>query len=60
MSTHRAAKGILDFQHELMVAAEFWDFLVGGPVYDDLLCCFKRAEIELRKEIDDYFACITD
>ena len=42
--------------HELKVASEFWDFLGGVGVYQDLLDIFERVGIELRQEIDDYFA----
>jgi len=38
------------------VAEEFWDFLGGGVVYEDLLGCFEKAGLELRLEIDEYFA----
>ncbi len=48
--------GMLDLEKELKVANEFWDFLGGNGVYQDLLDCFERVGIELRKEIDDYFA----
>jgi len=48
-------KGMLDLEHELKVAEEFWDFLGGKGAYNDLLDCFEQAGIELRPEIDDYF-----
>ena len=48
--------GMLDLEKELKVADEFWDFLGGQGTYKDLLDCFERVGIELRKEIDDYFA----
>jgi len=47
--------GMLDLGNELMVAEEFWDFLGGKDTFSDLLACFERVGIELRKEIDDYF-----
>jgi len=47
---------MLDLEHELMVANEFWDFLGGDEVYQDLLDCFERVGIELRDELDDYFS----
>ena len=47
--------GMLDLDKELKVAAEFWNFLAGKDCYGDLLDCFERVGIELRKEIDDYF-----
>lgn len=49
-------RGMLDLDHELKVATEFWDFLGGKGAYDDLLGCFERVGIELRPEIDKYFA----
>ncbi|MDP3114609.1 MAG: TdeIII family type II restriction endonuclease, partial [Candidatus Cloacimonadaceae bacterium] len=49
-------KGMLDLEHELKVADDFWDFLGGEGAYQDLLDIFERVGIELRPEIDDYFA----
>ncbi|MBI2329311.1 MAG: TdeIII family type II restriction endonuclease [Chloroflexi bacterium] len=49
-------KGMLDLDNELKVADEFWDFLGGQGTYQDLLDCFERVGIELRDEIDEYFA----
>jgi len=49
-------RGMLDLEKELMVAEEFWDFLGGEKTYIDLLSCFERVGIELRKEIDEYFS----
>jgi type II restriction enzyme len=49
-------RGMLDLQHELKVGGEFWDFLGGKGAYQDLLGCFERVGIELRDEIDQYFA----
>jgi len=48
--------GMLDLDNELKVAAEFWDFLGGQGAYLDLLDIFERIGIELRPEIDAYFA----
>ena len=48
-------KGMLDIDHELKVAEEFWDFLGNDGTYEELLNCFERAGIELRPEIDAYF-----
>jgi len=47
---------MLDLQEELMVAENFWDFLGGKDAYNELLDCFEKAGIELRPEIDEYFA----
>ncbi|GBU25434.1 type II restriction endonuclease [Fibrobacteria bacterium R8-3-H12] len=49
-------RGMLDLEHELKVAEEFWDFLGGKGAYNELLDCFEKAGIELRPEIDEYFA----
>ncbi|GAB4495408.1 MAG: TdeIII family type II restriction endonuclease [Saprospiraceae bacterium] len=49
-------RGMLDLEHELKVAEEFWDFLGGEGAYEDLLNCFERVGIELRPEIDEYFS----
>jgi len=49
-------KGMLDTKSEVMVAEEFWDFLGGKNTYQELLNCFEKAGIELRTEIDKYFA----
>ncbi len=48
--------GMLDLEQELKVAEEFWDFLEGEGAYTDLLDCFERVGIEMRSEIDEYFA----
>ena len=47
---------MLDLKNELKVAEEFWDFLGGEGTYNELLNCFERVGIELRPEIDSYFA----
>ena len=49
-------RGMLDLKNELKVGKELWDFLGGVGAYEDLLDCFERVGIELRDEIDDYFA----
>ncbi|MDR1345088.1 MAG: TdeIII family type II restriction endonuclease [Bacteroidales bacterium] len=49
-------RGMLDLEHELKVAEEFWDFLGGRGAYTELLDCFEKAGMELRPEIDEYFA----
>lgn len=49
-------RGMLDLDMELKVAEEFWDFLGGTGAYNDLLNIFERIGLELRPEIDDYFA----
>ncbi len=49
-------RGMLDLPNELKVADEFWDFLGGNGTYHQLLNAFERIGIELRPEVDDYFA----
>jgi len=48
-------KGMLDLSQELKVAEEFWDYLGGEGVFNDLLDCFKLAGLEMRQEIDEHF-----
>lgn len=48
--------GMLDLEHELKVANEFWDFLGGKGSYEQLLDIFERIGIQLRPEIDAYFS----
>lgn len=48
--------GMLDIDNELKVAEDFWNFLGGEGAYNNLLDCFERAGVELRSEIDNYFA----
>lgn len=49
-------KGMIDFDNELMVAAEFWNFLGGENTYLELLDCFESVGKELRPKIDEYFS----
>jgi type II restriction enzyme len=49
-------KGMFDLDEELKVGKEFWDFLGGIGAYEELLNCFEKAGMELRPEIDAYFA----
>ncbi|GHU61250.1 type II restriction endonuclease TdeIII [Bacteroidia bacterium] len=49
-------RAMIDIDKELMVAEKFWDFLGGEGAYNELLDCFEKAGIELRPEIDTYFA----
>lgn len=48
--------GMLDLENELKVANEFWDFLGGEGTYLQLLDIFELVGVELRPEIDAYFA----
>lgn len=52
-------RGMLDLENELKVGDEFWNFLGGEGAYEDLLDCFERVGVELREEIDQYFAKFT-
>jgi type II restriction enzyme len=49
-------RGMLDLDKELKVGKEFWDFLGGENAYEDLLDCFEKVGLELKEEIDIYFA----
>jgi type II restriction enzyme len=49
-------KGLFDLPKEILVAEELWNFLGGSGTWDDLLDCFELVGIELRDEIDAYFA----
>lgn len=49
-------QGLFDLEKEVFVGQEFWDFLGGKGTYETLLSCFEQAGIELRPEIDNYFA----
>lgn len=49
-------RGMLDLDHELKVAEEFWDFLGGSGSFEEVLLCFERVGVQLRPEIDSYFA----
>jgi len=46
-------QGLFDLNHEILVGSEFWDFLGGVGVYEELLSIFEEAGLELNKEIDD-------
>lgn len=53
-------RGMFDLSKEVLVASELWDFIGGEGSYQDLLDCFEQAGIDLRPEIDDYFARFTN
>ena len=53
--TRWTLKGMLDLDHEILVAKELWDFIGGEGTYTDLLKAFEDAGIELKPEIDSYF-----
>ncbi|MCY3552596.1 MAG: TdeIII family type II restriction endonuclease [Candidatus Poribacteria bacterium] len=48
-------KGMLDLEHDILIAEELWNFIGGEGTYTDLLDAFEMAGIELRPEIDSYF-----
>lgn len=48
-------KGMLDLEHDVLIAEELWDFIGGEGTYVELLNAFEEAGIELRDEIDQYF-----
>ncbi len=47
---------MMDQEHDIKVAEEFWDFLGGQNSYKDLLECFERVGIELKGEVDAHFS----
>ncbi len=49
-------RGMYDIKNEILVADELWAFIGGEGTYQDLLDCFEQAGIQLRPEIDSYFA----
>ena len=53
---HWTIRGMIEKGTQIKVGEEFWDFLAGKPVFDDLLDCFKEVGMEMRDEIDAYFA----
>lgn len=50
-------RGLYDLSRgEILVGEEFWNFVAGEEVYEDLLDVFQEAGRELREEIDRKFA----
>lgn len=50
-------KGLYDLRSgEILVGEDFWNFVAGTDVYDELLSVFEHVGKELRGEIDDKFA----
>lgn len=47
--------GMLDLEHDILIAEEFWDFVGGKGTFEDLLDAFQQVGIELKDEIDEYF-----
>jgi len=49
-------KGLYDLEKgEVLVGDEFWNFLAGTDIYEDLLSVFQKAGEELRDEINEKF-----
>jgi predicted nucleotidyltransferase len=49
-------KGLYDLEKgEVLVGDEFWNFLAGAYIYEDLLNVFQKAGKELRDEINEKF-----
>ena len=46
----------MDFSQRLQEKSMIDDFIGGNGTYNDSLDCFERAGIELKHEIDKYFA----
>ena len=53
---HWTIRGMIEKGTQIKVDKEFWDFLAGKPVFNDLLNCFEEVGMEMRDEIDAYFA----
>jgi hypothetical protein len=50
-------KGLFDLERgEILVGKEFWNFVAGDDIYEELLDIFQEAGEELRQEIDEKFA----
>ena len=43
-------------QSQLMVGDEFWNFLAGADIYEELLDCFERVGRKMKPEIDARFS----
>ena len=53
---HWTIRGMVERGTQIKVGKEFWDFLANKSVFDDLLDCFEEVGMEMRDEIDEYFA----
>lgn len=50
-------KGLYDLERgEILVGGEFWNFIAGDNIYEDLLDVFHKVGRKLRSEIDRKFA----
>lgn len=51
------SEGLYDWENgEVLVGEDFWNFVAGDSIYDDILDVFQKAGEELRTEIDKKFA----
>lgn len=49
-------KGLFDLENrEILIGEEFWNFIAGDNIYNELLDIFQKAGEELREEIDKTF-----
>jgi anti-sigma28 factor (negative regulator of flagellin synthesis) len=48
-------KGLFDIKKEILIGEEFWNFIAGDNIYNELLDIFQKAGEELREEIDKTF-----
>ena len=53
---HWTMRGMVEKGTQIKVDKGFWDFLAGKEIFDDLLKCFEEVGMEMRDEIDAYFA----
>jgi type II restriction enzyme len=50
-------KGLYDLDKgEILVGEEFWNFVAGDNIYEELLDVFQEVGEKLRNEIDKKFA----
>ncbi|MEW6455830.1 MAG: TdeIII family type II restriction endonuclease [Acidobacteriota bacterium] len=50
-------KGLYDLERgEILVGKEFWNFIAGSDIYEELLDVFQEVGKKLRAEIDEKFA----
>lgn len=48
-------RGMFDFEHELLVAHDFWELIGGKGAYEDLLGCFESVGLAIWDEVYKYF-----
>lgn len=50
-------RGLYDLSHgEILVGEEFWNYIAGGDIYNELLNIFQEAGEQLRPEINQRFS----